>query len=370
MLVEVEVLAESTSDEREQRLSAAIEAYLGAWNSADAEKLRREVERLELERERVDARLASRESDWEADKARLDRRMESLTSELSDAHKELRDATNKAGQAELQASQLTSQKEHAERELAAANDKVAERERRLAAVEEDLRQAQRTASDAEASRDAAQRNQSAIEGERAGQLAAKVAELANAEGKLAEAERARSDAQRQLEQLRADAGNSGSMLADVRGKLAEAERAREDLQRRLDSAQAEIEGLRAELERSQTRPEVRAAGAQTDEDENLAKLARLDAALKNAKVLLDDERTRAGALAKDVEELRVRERQHEQVRRSMHFTIQELKGNVRVFVRVRPQLSVRAGAPAAQCWHRKPAGGRQGLRGCHGLHCA
>ena len=57
-------------------------------------------------------------------------------------------------------------------------------------------------------------------------------------------------------------------------------------------------------------------------------------------MLLDDERTRAGALAKDVEELRVRERQHEQVRRSMHFTIQELKGNVRVFVRVRPQLSV------------------------------
>ena len=311
---------EEATRELATRSAAASEASTSeaAAASEAVAKLRREVEQLEFEKERAESRLASRDADWETERVRLESRASNLTSELDEAFRQLRETAAKLGSAELVASQLTSQKEYAERELSLAMEKDVEHEKKIKSLEENLRGAQQDLSEAETAREAAKKNYSASEGEHAGQLATKVAELSEANASLQQAKAELAEQTRRLEEMRGAAAKSNDEVAQLRDQLAKA----------VDDAR---------------RPPVTTTGAQTEVDENVAKLGRLETALSNAKTQLDEHRERADAMTKVAEALQSREHAHEQVRRMMHFTIQELKGCVRVFVRVRPQLQVGEG---------------------------
>ena len=58
------------------------------------------------------------------------------------------------------------------------------------------------------------------------------------------------------------------------------------------------------------------------------------------------------AARRRIDELEVEARESEMVRRRLHNMVQELKGNIRVFARVRPLLSSDVPDPAPPLLHR------------------
>jgi len=101
---------------------------------------------------------------------------------------------------------------------------------------------------------------------------------------------------------------------DLAAKLTAAEKRNEELQTEVERATIAVSAMKAELETKQqeARNEVAAAeerilAAHADRDE---RVAAMEAELRNA----------------------------ETIRRKLHNMVQELKGNIRVFARVRPPL--------------------------------
>ena len=162
---------------------------------------------------------------------------------------------------------------------------------------------------------------------------------------------------------RASSSFAPSPCGSVRSTATSAETLREQLQQQMDdnaelteslekirktefAALQKAEGLRLELEREKAAKEAEAAERQRAEEELATIRAQLQAAqaaaatqaevessLRNEKAAL--ERTVADRDA-EVARLAERGRAQEELRRTMHETISELRGNIRIFCRVRP----------------------------------
>jgi len=132
---------------------------------------------------------------------------------------------------------------------------------------------------------------------------------------------------RELLELEADARRRERELQDVSADLAVA---REDLERERKASASLKEDL---AQRSATQMSL-----QSHNSELQAQLATLRAANDGTAETVSTLRLDLEAAQRRVDELEVEAREAEMVRRRLHNMVQELKGNIRVFARVRPLL--------------------------------
>ena len=136
---------------------------------------------------------------------------------------------------------------------------------------------------------------------------------------------------KELDELRS------ALQAEKAAREAEAS-AHQETKQVLSEAQAESERRATELRAQKTELEARCAALTATESELRQNKAALEATV--------------AARELDLETLAARGRAAEELRREMHETISELKGNIRVFCRVRPQV----GAAAERSLVRIPSG--------------
>jgi len=146
---------------------------------------------------------------------------------------------------------------------------------------------------------------------------------------------------RELEQAKRDKRELNSQLEDERDKNKGHLRKIEDLDYAKASLERKIQGLEGEIATKIS--EVN--GLKTSVAEMGAASAGLEAKLSSTKSQLEDALARLATLertsadqAESIEAFKTKERGYETERRKLHNTIQELKGNIRVFCRVRPLL--------------------------------
>lgn len=99
------------------------------------------------------------------------------------------------------------------------------------------------------------------------------------------------------------------------------------LEDEINSKQAEVSGLKI------TVAELTSASAGTE-----ARLKTSEASLENAKTRITELESLTAMQSSNIETYQDKQRSYETERRKLHNTILELKGNIRVFCRVRPLL--------------------------------
>jgi len=119
-------------------------------------------------------------------------------------------------------------------------------------------------------------------------------------------------------------------------KIENLEYSKGTLERQAKSLEDELNAKQAEL-----------SGLRTTVAELTASSAGIEAKLKSTQLQLDSSREKVSELtilstqqAEDIAVFEVKQRGYETERRQLHNTIQELKGNIRVFCRIRPLLGV------------------------------
>jgi len=152
-------------------------------------------------------------------------------------------------------------------------------------------------------------------------------ELDNARGQIDSLRKQRQDLQKQLD--------------DETDKVKAKNRELEDMQYTKSSLERRIQGLEGEVATKIS--EVN--GLKSTVAEVTSASAGLEAKLSATKVQLDEALTKVSDLEKlsanqseSIEQFKQKERSYETERRKLHNAIQELKGNIRVFCRVRPLL--------------------------------
>merc|ERR1711962_381323 len=145
----------------------------------------------------------------------------------------------------------------------------------------------------------------------------------------------------QLDQHRKEKADLGNQLDEERDKSKGHLRKIEDLEYTKSSLERKIQGLEGEI--STKISEVN--GLKSTVAEMGAASAGLEAKLTSTKTQLEDALARVAQLetlstqqGDMIEAFKAKERGYETERRQLHNTIQELKGNIRVFCRVRPLL--------------------------------
>lgn len=155
------------------------------------------------------------------------------------------------------------------------------------------------------------------------------------------------------EQLEANLELSLAENAELNGNFEKEVRRNEHLREQLNqkdaAMQAKTEELEAEREISAREASERAR-VEAELAQLQAKLVEIEAAyatsVESERRLEEEKAAVEVALAgreADVEELATRGRMQEELRRQMHETISELKGNIRVYCRVRPQVPSTSG---------------------------
>ena len=123
----------------------------------------------------------------------------------------------------------------------------------------------------------------------------------------------------------------------------------EKLNKKINKLETTLDGVKAELEAARGETAVEAAARSHAEGE-LEKLRKqlaaaeksLAAAAEREEGLISDKKSLEETVKEregDIDFLAIRGREQEALRRKMHETISELKGNIRVFCRVRPSLA-------------------------------
>ncbi|KAM9323866.1 kinesin-like protein KIFC1 [Gastrophryne carolinensis] len=155
--------------------------------------------------------------------------------------------------------------------------------------------------------------------------------------------------QRQVESLTIDNADLGQRLRTVESKL-------QSEQQQLSASEREVRRLTELCQKQETELTNERRGAEELRDTNQSlsqllkdkegKLACLEGENSRLKTLVRDQSEEISSLKCCVEDREVQIHTLETERRRLHNTVQELKGNIRVFCRVRPTLQAERAFPA------------------------
>eukprot|EP01104_Vermistella_antarctica_P018339 TRINITY_DN6749_c0_g1_i1.p1 TRINITY_DN6749_c0_g1~~TRINITY_DN6749_c0_g1_i1.p1 ORF type:complete len:759 (-),score=201.95 TRINITY_DN6749_c0_g1_i1:33-2258(-) len=121
----------------------------------------------------------------------------------------------------------------------------------------------------------------------------------------------------------------------------ELESANQRLQMELDSAKSMVEALRAEVSAQGTTiatQTLRLAAAESEREKMKLVLNTTKEESEERRLRIEELESRVAEQIEAVDQLEATVREDEMVRRKLHNDIQELKGNIRVFCRIRPLL--------------------------------
>jgi kinesin family protein C1 len=279
-----------------------------------------EVARLGAELKAAEARAAERaeqlkkaEESGASRERYAEKRIDRLSTEKQRAEAEARDLTARLAAAEAAGRGSTEAAAEAQRRLEEIQQRLASTEQRLAVAETEHRTA----------------------AQRLEELQTKHAQLEEQHAQTcAQLEETRSRAADDAAVARADVQEKAEEIAKGSARAAELEAERRALTQRLERLEDAHRTTSNELKTLRLNHSV-------DKDEQLKRLLDMvkeNESLRAIKSGLETSLAGASAEASSASELRQRLQKSEAARRRLHNRVQELRGNIRVFVRVRPFL--------------------------------
>ncbi|KAL6071666.1 kinesin-like nuclear fusion protein [Balamuthia mandrillaris] len=155
--------------------------------------------------------------------------------------------------------------------------------------------------------------------------------------------------QREFEEAQRGITELRSLLESTRqshrSEMAEKERLYNSLQSEHSNLLIKLDVRQEELDRAKmqiAKAELEMEGLRTQIVEMQQTLEERKRTISEQAGTISDQTETIAAQKARIEELEYKSREHEQLRRKLHNTIQELKGNIRVFCRVRPLIGAEA----------------------------
>lgn len=314
-----------------------IDAVEGAGIQSQMERMKKRLEQLEKEKmdlsmskAPLEARFRQKEESWLKERARLAQEIETSKSTLMEADEKYRDLQAQYDQTYDECIQLRQEVRKASSSRQTAGDNsmwsrqlqndrdLADMKEKLRCADEEIKSIRLTKTSLEKELHATRIELNCLERnydelrEEYEEIAAHTSENNEAEIKL----------QVLTEEHMATSAALNAVYADLDATKARADAAMKEKE---EAHKKEIESLQFDLSVMKTR----ASKVQLDVDTSFSNIDEEDEAVLRARIEERDKR---------IAELEAEVLKGEQVRRQMHNVIQELRGNIRVFVRTRPFL--------------------------------